>query len=173
MIKIRNNIPYFKLLREKKVITRNKKHLQVSYKLGKCFLFSELAKFLSISWNTAQSYLWRIPLNSPSVQLPYKSRRLDIMELALEGGVVRIKKMLRHFLSFQINNKFHLSNPNLEIKKNFPKNRLPLPKGRGLIGDFSCEWKIFWMLRNNHTLKGVVFNVPDIKKEGVSLWMLK
>ncbi len=43
-----------KLLREKMVITS-----------------SELAKFLSISWNTAQSYL---------------------MELALEDEVVRIKK---------------------------------------------------------------------------------
>lgn len=44
----------FKLLREKKVITS-----------------SELAKFLSISWNTAQSYL---------------------MELALEDKLIRIKK---------------------------------------------------------------------------------
>ena len=43
-----------KLLREKKVINS-----------------SELAKFLGISWNTAQSYL---------------------MELALEGKVIRIKK---------------------------------------------------------------------------------
>jgi len=43
-----------KLLREKKVITS-----------------SELAKFLGISWNTAQSYL---------------------MELALEDEIIRIKK---------------------------------------------------------------------------------
>ncbi len=43
-----------KLLREKKVITS-----------------SELAKFLGISWNTAQSYL---------------------MELALEDDIIRIKK---------------------------------------------------------------------------------
>lgn len=43
-----------KLLREKKVITS-----------------SELAKFLSVSWNTAQSYL---------------------MELALENKIIRIKK---------------------------------------------------------------------------------
>jgi len=43
-----------KLMKEKKVITS-----------------SELAKFLSLSWNTAQSYL---------------------MELALEGVVIRIKK---------------------------------------------------------------------------------
>ncbi|MFA5258521.1 MAG: DUF977 family protein [Candidatus Pacearchaeota archaeon] len=43
-----------KLLREKKVITS-----------------SELAKFLGISWNTAQSYL---------------------MELALEEDIIRIKK---------------------------------------------------------------------------------
>ena len=43
-----------KLLREKTVITS-----------------SELAKFLGISWNTAQSYL---------------------MELALEGKIIRIKK---------------------------------------------------------------------------------
>jgi len=43
-----------KLLREKKVITS-----------------SELAKFLGISWNTAQSYL---------------------MELALEEEIIRIKK---------------------------------------------------------------------------------
>jgi Mn-dependent DtxR family transcriptional regulator len=43
-----------KLLKEKRVITS-----------------SELAKFLGISWNTAQSYL---------------------MELALDGDIIRIKK---------------------------------------------------------------------------------
>ncbi len=43
-----------KLLEEKKVITS-----------------SELAKFLSVSWNTAQNYL---------------------MELALDGKIIRIKK---------------------------------------------------------------------------------
>ncbi len=53
---------------------------------------------------------------------------------------------------------------NKKIKKNFPKNLLPLTKVRGLSGDFSLTGKFFRMLGNDLTLKGDVFNVPNIKK---------
>ncbi|MDP2925794.1 MAG: hypothetical protein Q8N99_05475, partial [Nanoarchaeota archaeon] len=48
--------------------------------------------------------------------------------------------------------------------KNFPKNRLPPAKAGGLIGDFSLTGKFFRMFGNDRTLKGAVFNVPDINK---------
>ncbi len=58
----------------------------------------------------------------------------------------------------------------LNIRKNFPKNLLPLTKVRGLFGDFSLTEKFFRIFGNDLTLKGEVFNVPDIKKMiGVSL----
>ncbi len=41
----------------------------------------------------------------------------------------------------------------------------PLPKCRGLIGDFSFKWEFFWMLRNDLTINGEVFNVSDITKQ--------
>ncbi len=50
------------------------------------------------------------------------------------------------------------------IRKNFPKNRLPLAEARGLIGDFSSKGKFFGMLGNDRILKDAVFNVPDINK---------
>lgn len=53
-MKIHNKEKILKLVKESRVITS-----------------SELAKFLKISWNTAQSYL---------------------MELALDGDIIRIKK---------------------------------------------------------------------------------
>ncbi|MDP2925039.1 MAG: L-threonylcarbamoyladenylate synthase [Nanoarchaeota archaeon] len=52
----------------------------------------------------------------------------------------------------------------MKIKKNFLKNRLLHPEGWSLIGDFSLTGKFFRMFGNDRTLKGVVFNVPDIIK---------
>ncbi len=51
-----------------------------------------------------------------------------------------------------------------KIRKNFQKNLLPLTKVRGSFRDFFLTRKFFRMFGNDLTLKGEVFNIPNIKR---------
>ncbi|MEK6914905.1 MAG: nucleotidyltransferase domain-containing protein [Nanoarchaeota archaeon] len=111
------------------------------------FLLSELRKEFNIK---KEGFEYSEKEDIAKIYLILKNKKPTL----IKGPPIKYKKNLEEFKN---------KHKNVIIRKNFPKNRLPLPKSRDLISDFSFKGKFFGMLRNDLTIYGEVFNVSDIK----------